>query len=140
MRKSYSDILEQQDIDFLESIQDYSRHSLRDPNNTIQKILSEISKDFDFAIKDESYWLIESRPSGHEWHKDTGSENHMQWCEVGCSMLLSGDFEGGKTLYREGEDVVAVTRNTYELLVHTSDLEHKVEPSSGKRKVLLLFI
>ena len=33
-----------------------------------------------------------------------------------------------------------IPREKYELLAHTSDEEHMVKPSVGKRKVLLLFI
>ena len=64
----------------------------------------------------------------------------MLWCEVGCTMLLDGEFEGGETLYRKDGVERVIERSSYELLAHTSDEEHMVKPSDGNRKVLLIFI
>ena len=114
---------------------------LGETNPTILKIVSILKEHFDFVIKPESYWRIEHTPKGHEWHVDTGTNNHMMWCQVGCSILLTStkEFEGGETLYNK-EEPITVERDLYDIAAHSSDEWHKVESHAGKRVVLLLFI
>ena len=114
---------------------------LGETNPTILKIISILKEHFDFVIKPESYWRIEHKPKGHEWHIDTGTNNHMMWCQVGCSILLTStkEFEGGETLYNK-EEPIAVERDLYDIAAHSSDEWHMVESHTGKRVVLLLFI
>lgn len=141
MRKSYKDFLNKSDINFLNKLPLGGLRSIKnDSNEVIDKIIETLSNDFKFTIKDKSYWAIEQKSEGHQWHKDTGSNNHMLWCEVGCTMLLDGEFEGGETLYRKDGVERVIERSSYELLAHTSDEEHMVKPSDGNRKVLLIFI
>ena len=121
-----------------------SNSKLKDTDNSfVNKVVSKLSEDFDFSIKKESYWLIEHRPKGHKWHKDTGSKNHMMWCEVGVSLLLKEADEGGKTYYAENGDTsnpIEINRSLYDLVAHTSDEWHMVEKHKGERIVFLMFI
>ena len=112
-------------------------------NDFVKKVISKLSEDFNFKVKDESYWLIEHRPRGHRWHKDTGSKDHMLWCEVGVSLLLKEADKGGKTYYTENGDTnnpIEVDRGLYDLVAHTSDEWHMVEKHEGERIVFLMFI
>jgi hypothetical protein len=110
-------------------------------NPTILKIIGILREHFDFVIKPESYWRIEHTPNGHDWHVDTGTNNHMMWCQVGCSILLTStkEFEGGETLYNK-EEPYSVERDIYDIAAHTSTEWHMVKPHTGNRVVLLLFI
>ncbi len=110
-------------------------------NPTILKIIDTLKEHFEFTIKPESYWRIEHKPNGHDWHVDTGTHNHMPWCQVGCSILLTSnkEFEGGETLYNQ-EEPVEVERDLYDIAAHSSDELHKVNSHTGNRVVLLLFI
>ena len=121
-----------------------SHHKIKNTDNDfVKKVINKLSEDFNFKVKDESYWLIEHRPKGHMWHKDTGSKNHMMWCEVGVSLLLKEADEGGKTYYAENGDKnnpIEVDRGLYDLVAHTSDEWHMVEKHEGERIVFLMFI
>lgn len=110
-------------------------------NPTILKIIDTLKEHFDFTIKPQSYWRIEHNPNGHDWHVDTGTGNHMPWCQVGCSILLTSnnEFSGGETLYNK-EEPIKTERDIYDIVAHTSDEWHKVEPHTRNRVVLLLFI
>lgn len=114
---------------------------LGENNPTVLKILDNLKEHFDFVIKPESYWRIEHNPEGHPWHVDTGDTDHMLWCQVGCTILLTSNtqFSGGETFY-DREEPVLVERDLYDIAAHTSDEWHMVTPHSGNRTVLLLFI
>ena len=114
---------------------------LSETNPTILKIVSVLKEHFDFIIKPESYWRIEHNPGGHEWHVDTGTNNHMPWCQVGCSTLLTSNtqFTGGETFYNK-EEPIKSERDLYDIVAHSSDEWHMVTPHTGNRVVLLLFI
>lgn len=112
-------------------------------NKLVEKIVNKLKEDFDFNISEKSYWSIESRSRGHKWHKDTGSKNHMAWCQVGVSLLLEEADSGGNTYYSDnpsGSNSIKVERGLYDLIAHTSDEWHMVEPHEGKRIVFLMFI
>ena len=70
-------------------------------NLIVNKVITRLEKEFNFTIKKESYWRIETKPKGHEWHTDTGANNHMMWCQVGVSILLTNTFTGGETYYAD---------------------------------------
>lgn len=109
-------------------------------NPVISKVVEALREHTEIEIQEESYWVIESKPKGHEWHVDTGSNNHMPWCKFGCTTLLTNPdtFEGGILHYRDEE----IEPEQFTLYGHTSDVEHMVTPSQPvkKRIVLLLFI
>lgn len=110
-------------------------------NPTILKIIDTLKEHFEFTIKPQSYWRIEHKPAGHGWHIDTGTNNHMPWCQVGCSILLTSnnEFSGGETFYNQ-EEPIKIERDIYDIAAHTSDEWHKVEAHTRNRVVLLLFI
>ena len=109
-----------------------------------KKILDKLKEDFKFEINKDSYWCIETTsPLGHLWHRDTGTSNHMMWCQVGASLLLKDGDGGGDTYYADDDketNKVKSDRKLYDLIAHTSDQWHMVEPSKGKRIVFLIFI
>ena len=111
-------------------------------NPVILKILNRIRQEVTFELSDESYFKVENYLYGHDWHCDTGDRNQMPWCTIGATILLSGEHTGGELSYKNplGYDDMIHDRKVYDLYFHTSDVFHKVEKSSGDRKVLLLFI
>lgn len=141
MRTLIKNAINKEDHESLPNGDAFSIPISRETNPTILKIVSTLREHFDFVIKPESYWRVEHSPKGHDWHIDTGTNNHMLWCQVGCSILLTStqEFEGGETLYNK-EEPITVERDLYDIAAHTADEWHKVEPHTGKRVVLLLFI
>lgn len=112
-------------------------------NEFINRIINKLKEDFEFSLKSQSYWLLEHRPSGHKWHKDTGTSNHMMWCDVGISILFKEPDEGGDTWYGDdemGTNAVKSDRKPFDLVAHTSDEWHMVEKHKGNRVVFLMFI
>jgi len=143
MRKVYNQAITKQEADLLLSFDKKRKSLLNDQPEIVKKILSVISNDFIFDIKNESYWLIEQHAPGHAYHLDTGSENHMLWCQVGVSILLTDSFTGGETFYAEdkhGKNEEKINRSILDICVHTSDEWHMVKPHKGKRVVFLMFI
>jgi hypothetical protein len=92
------------------------------------------------AVTAQSYAVIERKPDGHPWHVDTGDTNHMPWCALSASVLLTRpeDFEGGAFQFDEPFDV-HVARYC-DGIIYTSDQIHRVLPHTGNRKVLLIFL
>ena len=121
-----------------------TRYSIKkDDNKLVNKIIDKLKEDFDFKIKDESYYVIESRFSGHKWHKDTGSSDQMMWCQVGVSLILQDGNSGGETYYgkeKNDKNPIKSDRKLYDLVAHTSDEWHMVTPHQGRRIVFLMFI
>jgi hypothetical protein len=109
----------------------------------VDKIVKRLLDDFNFEVKEESYWRIEQHPTGHSWHIDTGDKGHMLWCQVGVSILLTSSFTGGETYYTDDNNktnVMLQERGIGDLCAHTSDQWHMVTPHKGKRIVFLMFI
>ena len=106
----------------------------------IKRIIDTVS--FHINWKKPSYIRIEEKTSGHKWHVDTGgpygSEGHMTWCNLGCSLLLTDDEDAGYLEYRDGTKLLP-KEHFCGLAIHSSDIEHKV--SKNKTRVaLLLFL
>ena len=142
MKKIYHNFITKEDLTELKKIEINSNtRILHKPNDIVDRVINVLKKDFTFEIKELSYYRLEkTTESGHNWHKDTGSNNHMPWCQVGCSILLESDCEGGKTYYKENDKVITVERGIFDLIAHTSDVLHKVDPPNGHRLVFLIFI
>ena len=146
MKKIYCNFISQEDLDKenIFSIGGRKFKVLETSQDSIAyKVINAIKEDFNFSVKDESYWRVEERSGGHQWHKDTGSSNHMMWCEVGISIILKKSASGGDTYYgdnAEGLNAEKVDRDLFDLVAHTSDEWHMVEPNSGGRIVFLMFI
>lgn len=146
MKATIKDFLTKEDIEQLPSgkwqrIVAYKDHPI------ISKILSQINEytlenwGVEYDLHELSYFSTERRPEGHIWHVDTGSRNHMPWCRLGVTILLTEDFTGGEIYYREeGKISYFGTRKAGTLYMHTSDVEHMVKPHEGNRTVFLLFI
>ena len=141
MRTLIKNAINKEDREFLPQVTDGFTPLLSETNPTILKIIDILKEHFDFVIKPESYWRIEHNPNGHIWHVDTGTSNHMSWCQVGCSILLTSnkEFNGGETFYNKEEPIKA-ERDIYDIAAHASDEWHMVTPHTGNRVVLLLFI
>ena len=141
MRKIYNSFITKSEADILLNL---SNKKLLDSNNKIiNKIIKQLKKDFDFNIKKESNYQTEHYPHGHTWHIDTGINNHMPWCQIGVSILIKKPTLNGDTYYADdGKETnkVKVERSLYDLIAHTSDEWHMVEPHKGERKVFLMFI
>lgn len=92
----------------------------------------------DLNPKPQSYIRTEVAKKGHNWHVDTGTNNHMPWCTYGCSIMLSRDYEyvGGTFHYRDEE----FRPEFCDLVWHDSKTEHMVEAHQGLRMVCLIFI
>jgi len=141
MKKIYRSFITKEEANILKKTS--SVKLLESENAVIDKILNQLKKDFEFTIKDESYCYTEKYPIGHPWHKDTGINNHMPWCEVGISILLEEPISGGDTYYAdnvEGDNKIKSDRKLHDLIAHTSDVYHMVEPHVGNRNVFLMFI
>jgi hypothetical protein len=87
-----------------------------------------------------SYALIGGRKTGHDWHCDIGAEDKpgfqdIRWCRWGCSILLRDRGDVGYIEYRDGSKI----HNYLDLVIHSSDVEHRV-PASEDRVVFLCFI
>ena len=144
MRKIYSKFIDEEERENLYSNFFPSRHKLKRINNeTINKILNKLKVDFKFEINDNSYLIIEQNSDGHKWHLDTGNHNHMAWCQIGISLLLTEQGEDGITYYADdenGTNKIKIERNKFDLVAHTSDEWHMVTPNTNDRMVLLMFI
>lgn len=143
MRNKYNAFLTKEDISYLYStlVVNKKYYILKQKNKVVDKIINKLKIDFSFTVKDESYFRIEqTSENGHDWHVDTGSSNHMMWCELGGTILLKANYQGGKTYYKEDGKVVEVERGVGDLCAHSSDVEHKVDPTTGDRQVFLIFI
>lgn len=142
MRKIYHKFLNEQEVLMLKSLKiNQSYIILNEKNLVVDKILNRLSKDFKFEIKPASYYRLEkTSEQGHGWHKDTGSNDHMMWCQVGCSILLESHSDAGKTFYNIEGEIIEVERDRLDLIAHTSDVLHKVDPPEGHRLVFLIFI
>jgi len=100
-----------------------------------------------------SYWRIESRAPGHEWHYDGCKledgvfvDNHMPWCQYGSTILLSdmGEFTGGQLYLNIDETVLEVIDSYLTGIIYTAGktnnpVKHMVTPHVGSRTVLLMF-
>ena len=94
------------------------------------------------------YIRLENKDVGHKEHNDRGhryerASGHMEWCDYGCSILLSEPhlFTGGNFLYtRDSPKLITASEHYLSAIVHTSDEFHRVKPHKGVRKVLLLFL
>ena len=92
------------------------------------------------AVTAQSYAVIERKPDGHPWHVDTGDTDHMPWCRLSASVLLTRpeEFTGGAFQFDEPFDVHVA--HYCDGIIYTSDQIHRVLPHTGSRRVLLIFL
>jgi len=134
--KNFKNIITPEEASALDKEMSNAFLKRRDTPDVVSRIVKLLCDYYEVEICDKSFWRVEIEPKGHDWHVDKGNRGHMAWCQVGASVLLSNDFEGGDTHYKWGK----VDREIYELISHSSDIQHKVDPHTGNRRVLLIFI
>jgi hypothetical protein len=139
----HKNFLSEDEISFLLKQKVNKQTKIRHTTGRLKSILDRIQANFDPELllnSEKSYCRLETRPKGHKWHKDTGSKNHMTWCKVGSSILLSdpSTFRGGEVLFKNGFKI----REYNTLICYPADYEHMVTPHSnltGGRFVFLAF-
>lgn len=107
-----------------------------------------VATNIKFNLKDNSYWKVEKRPNGHNWHYDTGTNDHMTWCDYSVSILLSDpNFKGGDMIFKLDKSNYTVDKKEHYLsaLHYRSNKKeklnkHMVTKHNGERIVLLLFL
>lgn len=128
---------------------DWSPQIIRDIADRYQQELD----DQELILSAPSYWRIEIMSKGHDWHYDGCKEengelvdNHMPWCKIGTSILLSksDEYTGGALKFLvDGQEVTVhnhyLSGVMYSADKHNNPLKHKVEPHKGNRVVLLMF-
>ena len=106
-----------------------------------------------FELQHPSYWVVESKAIGHDWHYDGCKEvdgklvdNHMCWCKYGSSILISNpeDFTGGELWFKEGDYMEKVENHYLSGAIYPAGKDmkpslHLASGHQGKRKVLLMF-
>jgi hypothetical protein len=143
MRKIYKSFTDKKEVEDILKNRSGKLKLKSNQNKFVKKILNKLKEDFEFTINRNSYYIVEQRQSGHNWHKDTGSNNHMTWCQVGVSILLKDGDSGGETYYADDDketNKIKSNRKLYDLVAHTSDEWHMVTPHTGERVVFLMFI
>ena len=125
-------------------------------NELLQKVAKRYQSmvdDQEFILSSPSYWRIETRPKGHEWHYDgckliegEFEDNHMAWCQFGTTVLLSDpdEFTGGRIFFEIDGEPKEVKDHYLNGVCYTAGklnnpMKHMVEPHEGKRTVLLMF-
>jgi hypothetical protein len=113
---------------------------------TDHPIVSKIKGVIEQEVGEELDWKKPSdlrieRNGKHDWHVDTGGaynnpDAFMKWCDYGCSVLLHDHEDPGFIEYRDGTKL----KNYLGLVIHSSDVEHKITSYSGERLTLLAFV
>jgi len=133
MKKVIKNVLNEEEAKFL----------IKNPTDeTILKKIKNIINDEIGPIDWErpSYTRVEHNGK-HLWHFDTGAKGnyaekgHMEWCEYGCSILLT-QGECGFLEYRDGTKL----NHFLDLAIHSSDEEHKITDYKGERITFLAFV
>lgn len=143
MRKIYKNFISKEDALSMSKGIVSKVKILNNKSEFVEKVLNKLKEDFKFTVNENSYYAVEQRQAGHGWHKDTGSSNHMMWCQVGVSVLLKDGDSGGETYYADDDketNKIKSNRKIYDLVAHTSDEWHMVTPHMGDRVVFLMFI
>lgn len=102
----------------------------------IEPLVHRVSSIVDISLAHPAYAKVEHKHDGHPWHTDTGNQQHMSWCRWTATVLLTDTFEGGELFFRNLKGPVD---NYLNLLIYSSDEEHRVNPHEGDRHVLLMF-
>ncbi len=102
----------------------------------IEPIVDQVRQYVRVGTQYPAYCVVEANPAGHDWHTDTGNSKHMLWCNYSASILLTppDQFEGG-TFHTRDESYT----HYLDMLLYSSDVEHRVDPHTGDRRALLMF-
>ena len=134
---------------FLEHYEEQMYRLESDQNIIIDKILKEIQKNSKHKFKKDSeysYFKIERKPDGHEPHYDTGSNQHMNWCDYSASILLSNPdliYSGGVVHFKN--KIIRPEQHYLTCVNYRSNEKenlnkHFVTSHRGTRIVLLIFL
>tara|TARA_R100001594_G_scaffold55921_1_gene89622 strand:+ start:2734 stop:3162 length:429 start_codon:yes stop_codon:yes gene_type:complete len=141
MRKLIKDVIDKDDAKQILKECSSGNHDFSHPiiTKALQNIEEVVGK---LGTNAPSYARVERRAPGHKWHKDTGSNNHMTWCNIGVSILLRKSVGPNKGLFKYKEPDQSYTQDEHYLnaIVHSSDQWHKVDESDIGRAVLLMFL
>ena len=137
MRAIVRNVLTKEEAEILSSMQLEKQDF---DNNIVSKIV--------FAIEpiigkrnynSPSYLVLDSSEKGHDWHKDTGTNGHMKWCNYGISVLLRKSKKG-LFKYKSPKKFYSQDEHFLNALIHSSNEWHKREDSIKGRTVLLMFL
>ena len=124
----------------------------------INKILSTLTKQLppntEPVLTRRSYWRVERNwNNGHKWHYDgckkEGNKfvkNHMAWCKYSASILLTdpSEYTGGTFKFdnppAEHKEDHYLSAILYSSGADNDPQIHMVEPYTGNRAVLLMFL
>jgi hypothetical protein len=123
-------------------------------NPRIKPIIETVKKYAPVKTGEKSYWILEHKPLGHDWHydgcKENGAPSSMPWCRYSAVTLLShpDSFDGGEFVCQlEGQQTQSFKKELYKnLLIYTSGAQidplfHMATPhKNGERWVLLMFL
>jgi hypothetical protein len=149
-------ILSEAEAKELQQLKTVNKRSHDFKSNPIIKKIADTYKVCTFQplqFAEPSYWVIETKAAGHDWHYDGCVEengilldNHMSWCRYGSSILISDpeDFTGGDLYFKAGDTEVKVEDHylkgcIYGAAADNHPVLHKATTHKGKRKVLLMF-
>jgi predicted 2-oxoglutarate/Fe(II)-dependent dioxygenase YbiX len=106
----------------------------------LRKVVGCMQTLYPATVTSDSYARVERNVTGHDWHVDTGDSDHMPWCAVSASVLVSRpeEFTGGAFEFDEPFEEHAA--HYCDGIIYTSDQVHRVLPHTGNRKVLLVFL
>ena len=111
--------------------------------NVIDEAIKNPPKFWHGANWDSPSYIRTERHGKHGWHVDTGGEygtkGHMEWCDFGCSILLTDDEKAGYLEYRNGNKLLP-KEHYCGLAIHSSDVEHRVVDATIERHTLLSFV
>ena len=156
MYQQYLGLLTPDEANKLKDLGRINRSNSDFSHELVQKVAKRYQSmmdDQEFILQKPSYWRVETRPKGHEWHFDgcklIGGElvdNHMGWCEYGSTVLLSDpdEFTGGRVYFELDGEPTEVRDHYLNGVCYTAGkfnnpVRHMVEPHKGKRTVLLMF-
>ena len=122
-------------------VDEYINKNITDPE-AVKGVIDKMKAAIEGVVKpnwDPPTWTrVEKSRKGHGWHIDTGSNNHMMWCDFGCSILLTNTEDSGFLEYRDGTKMLP-EEHFCGLAIHSSDVEHRAEQGGG-RVAFLAFI
>ena len=150
------DILSEAEAKELQQLRTISKRSHDFESNPIIKKIADtyrVMTGQPLKFSEPSYWVLETKPAGHDWHYDGCKEqdgefidNHMSWCRYGSSILISDPehFTGGDLYYRQEDEEIKVEDHYLKGVIYgaakdNNPVMHKATPHKGKRKVLLMF-
>ena len=109
-----------------------------DKLEAVDKIKKAIERVVKPVWEPPTYIRVEKLDRGHDWHVDTGSNDHMKWCDYGCSVLLTDSEDAGFLEYKDGK-IFYPEEHYCGLAIHSSDVEHRTK-HQGARITFLAFI